>query len=83
MNAQPRVSLSQPEEGIGKGPYSAALGRSFFISSHGYTGLAVPNAQVGDQSGPSRRRAIPFHIEKHRAGGHILSSYWASRSWRV
>lgn len=53
-----------PEEGIGKGSYSAALGRSFFITSHGYMSLAPPDAQSGDQVVLLLGTRFPFIMRK-------------------
>ena len=49
--ARSRTSLCLPEENFGQqsGSYSAALGRSFFITSHGYVDLAPPDARSGDK----------------------------------
>ena len=71
---KPCVSLCLPTQNIGKGSYSAALGRSFFISRHGYMGLAPPDAQVGGKVVLLDARAIPFHSEKHGAGGKFLQA---------
>lgn len=61
---QSRVSLCTPVEGIGEGSYSAALGRSFSIISHGYMGLAPPDAQSGDQVVLLLGTRFPFILRK-------------------
>ena len=49
--ARSRTLLCLPQENSGpqRGCYGVALGRSFFITSHGYMGLAPPDARSGDK----------------------------------
>lgn len=75
--AVPRVFLCLPQDDVGQGPYSAALGRSFFITSHGYMGLAPPDAQSGDRVVLLDGSRFPFILRK------IRSSCLASPSWEL
>ena len=65
-----RTSLCIPEENVGeqRGCYSAALGRSFFKTSHGYMGLAPPDARSGDKVVLLDGTRIPFILRKTGSG---------------
>ena len=64
--ARSRTSLCLPQENSGpqRGCYGAALGRSFFVTSHGYMGLAPPDARSGDKVVLLNGARFPFILRK-------------------
>lgn len=68
----PRVFLCKPKEGLYKGPYTAALGRSFFMTKQGYVGLAPPDSQKGDHVALLDGVKFPFIL---RESGNKGSTY--------
>ncbi len=65
-----RIFLCDPKGDIGRVSYGAALGRSFFITSDGYMGLAPPDAQSGDYVLLLDGAKFPFILRKVGSGEH-------------
>ena len=68
------TSLCLPEElyDPSSGSYGAALGRSFFITSQGYMGLAPPDARSGDKVVLLDGTRSPFILKKIGRGKNIF-----------
>lgn len=67
--------LCMPEENVGeqRGCYRAALGRSFFKTSHGYMGLAPPDARSGDKVVLLDGTRFPFILRQTGSGKNTFT----------